>query len=166
MKLYHNGEIVTDAYLEDTAIMGMDTINPKLSRYKAIRVEVPQGGEGPKAHVHVYWKDGNVSYIDLTAPMYAEHHHGKAGIPLTRDTRDEFVKIMSTIWNKYAIELFKLDATGNPTDETHFVKATGYEAAVQIWIDTYDMDDRFKFNMDGRPIMPDYSKIPLEFPKS
>lgn len=142
-------------------IMAMATINPKLCNTKSIRVEVVQGGEGNKAHVHVYWNDGRISYVDLTAPIYAEHHHGKAGVPLDRKTRDEFVEIMSTLWSKYAIELFKLDEDGEPTNETYFVRATGYEAAVQLWVDTYGDDNRFKFEKDGRPIMPNYNKIPL-----
>lgn len=152
---------VPDVYNQEP-IMAMATINPKLCEQKSIRLEVVQGGEGDKAHIHVYWNDGRVSYVDLTAPIYAEHHHGKKGVPLNRKTRKEFIEIMSAVWNKYAIELFKLDADGEPTDETYFTRATGYEAAVQLWIDTYDNDERFKFGKDGRPIMPDYRKIPLE----
>lgn len=148
-------------YDDREPIMAMATINPQLCRQKSIRIEVVQGGEGNKAHVHVYWTDGRISYIDLTAPIYAEHHHGQKGDPLTRKTRDEFVDIMSAVWSKYAIELYKLDDEGKPTKETYFVRATGYEAAVQLWIDTYGMDERFEFEPDGRPIMPDYSAIPL-----
>lgn len=143
------------------SITAMATINPKLCKMKSIRVEVVQGGEGNKAHVHVYWNDGAVSYVDLTDCKYAEHHHGKKGVPLNRKTREEFVDIMSSIWDKYGLELFKLDANGEPTDETYFTRATGYEAAVQVWVDTYGDDPRFKFEPDGRPIMPDYSQLPL-----
>ena len=161
MKIYRNGEIVPDVY-EHEPIMAMATINPQLCKTKSIRVEVVQGGEGDKAHVHVYWNDGNVSYIDLTAPIYAEHHHKKKGVPLTRKKRDEFVDIMSKVWKKYAVELYKLDSSGNPTDETYYEPATGYEAAVQVWVDTYGEDDRFRYEKDGRPIMPDYTNLPLE----
>ena len=153
--------IRNDYMYDKEPIMAMATINPQLCKQKSIRVEVVQGGEGNKAHVHVYWNDGNVSYIDLTAPVYAEHHHGNKGVPLSRKTKEEFIEIMSTIWNKYAIELHELDADGNPTDKTYFVRATGYEAAVQVWIDTYGMDNRLSFDKSGRPIMPDYTQIPL-----
>lgn len=144
-------------------IMAMATINPKLCRQRSIRVEVVQGGEGNKSHVHVYWNDGRVSYISLTKPTYAEHHHDNKGVPLNQKTREEFVEIMSTIWDKYAIELFVLDEDGEPTKATYFEKATGYEAAVQVWVDTYGEDSDLKYEKDGRPIMPDYTKIPLSF---
>ena len=162
MKRYINGK--TDLYAKEP-IMAMATINPKLCQQKSIRVEVVQGGEGNKSHVHVYWNDGQVSYISLTSPTYAEHHHDNMGVPLTRKTRKEFVEIMSAIWNKYAIELYVLDDNGNPTEDTYFERSTGYEAAVQIWVDTYGDDPELKYEKNGRPIMPDYSKIPLEFKK-
>lgn len=160
MKIYHNGKIIGAAELKEP-IMAMATINPKLCKTKSIRVEVVQGGEGPNAHVHVYWNDGRVSYIDLSAPVYAEHHHGNKGVPLDRKTRDEFIEIMTKIWDKYAIELSRLDASGNPTGETYFEKATGYEAAVQVWEDTYGNDPRLNYEKNGRPIMPDYTQLPL-----
>ena len=158
MKLYIN----SNANMYDKEpIMAMATINPKLCKQKSIRVEVVQGGEGDKAHVHVYWNDGRVSYVDLTDAIYAEHHK-ETGEPLGRKERDEFIEIMSTIWQKYAIELNVLDDDGNPTGETYFVRATGYEAAVQLWIDTYGDDNRFKFTREGRPIMPDYKLLPTQ----
>ena len=154
----------SDIDFEKEPIMAMATINPQLCKQKTIRVEVVQGNEGNKAHVHIYWNDGRVSYVDLTAPIYAEHHKD-TGFPLGRKQRKELAEIMSTVWPKYAIELHKLDNDGNPTGETYFVRATGYEAAVQVWIDTHGEDKRFKFEKDGRPIMPNYRDLPLELPK-
>lgn len=151
----------TQSIYELEPIMAMAIINPRLCKTKSIRVELVQSGEGNKAHVHVYWNGGAVSYVDLTACKYAEHHHEKKGVPLNRKTRDEFVEIMSSIWDNYALQLFVLDDNGEPTNETYFTKATGYEAAVQIWMDTYGNDIRFKLEKNGRPIMPDYSQLPL-----
>jgi len=57
---------------------------------------------------------------------------------------------MVSIWPKYLIQL----------DNGSIRSATGYEAAVEIWIDTYGMPKNIKFekkNEDGSWKMPDYS---------
>ena len=38
--------------------------------------------------------------------------------------------------------------------------ATGYEAAVDTWVDTFEDGDysKFQLNMNGDPIMPDFEK--------
>lgn len=139
-------------------IMAMATINPKLCEQKSIRVEVVQGGEGPSPHVHVYWNNGKVSYVSLIDAAYSDHHD-EENTPFRAKQKSEFIEIMSKIWKKYAIELNSLDSNGNPTGDTYFTPATGYEAAVQIWCDTYGGEDKFNYDTDGRPIMPDYNKL-------
>ena len=139
-------------------IMAMATINPKLCKQKSIRLEVVQCGEGSNPHIHVYWNDGKVSFIDLTKPEYAEHHDEECFL-LGKKQKQEFIEIMTAIWNKYAVELNELDDNGNPTGKTYFTPATGYEAAVQIWCDTYGGEDRFTYEPDGRPVMPDYELL-------
>lgn len=142
-------------------IMAMATINPKLCNSKSVRLEVVQGGEGNNPHIHVYHKDGSVSYVDLTKPAYAEHHKNdrRKVKPLSKKQLKDFVEIMKTVWDKYAIEINELDENGNPTGNTYFVKATGYEAAVQIWTDTYGGEERFSYYIDGRPVMPNYETL-------
>lgn len=142
--------------------MAMSTINPQMCKNNIIRIELIQSNEGPNPHVHVYSggdKSGKCSCVSLTKAEYAEHHSDYP--PLTKKEKAEFIKIMSAIWSKQYIELYELDDDGNPTDETYPVRATGYEAAVQIWCDTYHNSERFfKFDVEGRPIMPDYSQLP------
>lgn len=148
---------INDIYANEP-IMAMATINPQLCKTKSIRLEVVQGGEGSNPHIHVYWNDGHVSYVDLTEPKYADHHDDE-NTKLGKKQKKEFIEIMKSIWTKYAIELYKLDEHGNRTAETHYVPATGYEAAVQIWCDTYGGEERFKFDLSGRPIMPNYDLL-------
>lgn len=139
-------------------IMAMATINPRLCLQRSIRIEVVQGGEGPNPHVHVYLSDGSVAYISLTEPKYAKHHDTQSAI-LNRKEKEEFIEIMITIWKKQFIEVFKLDENGNRLPEVYTRYATGYEAAVSIWTDTYGGEDLFTYNNDGSPIMPDYSQL-------
>lgn len=144
-------------------VTAMATVNPQLCRQSGIRVEVIQSGEGPAPHVHVYrekGKAGECSCISLTEPKYAVHH--SVCVRLTRHERDEFANIMSSVWDKYFIELRRPDEHGNSINRTYTVKATGYEAAVMIWCDTYaDSEKYFHFDTEGRPLMPDYSRLPL-----
>lgn len=143
------------------SITAMATINPQMCKDNIIRIEVVQSNEGPNPHVHVYsgsGKSGKCSYISLTDAKYAEHH---GNCPkLTKREKEQFVKIMSAIWSKYWIELYRLDGFGRRTSETYAERATGYEAAVQIWCDTYaGSESKFNYDESGRPIMPDYSKL-------
>ena len=153
-------------------ITAMATINPQLCKQSSIRVELVQSNEGPNPHVHVYsgtGKTGKTSYISLCSASYADHH--SSCDRLTRKERDEFVEIMRSIWKKYYISIMvpKRDKEGKPIkdDKGNIIKdeqvvnATGYEAAVTIWCDTYGGESMFKFDEQGRPIMPDYSKLPL-----
>ncbi len=135
-------------------IMAMATINPQLCKQSSIRVEVVQGGEGPNPHVHVYCNDGKVAYVSLTKAEYADHHDDCPA--LSKVEKKEFIKIMNTLWKKQWIEINILDNNKNPTGETKVVNATGYEAAVQIWCDTYGGEEKFKYDAEGRPVIPDY----------
>ena len=50
---------------------------------------------------------------------------------------------------------------GCPVSETseEIKQATGYEAAVKTWIDTFGETVKFEYTEDGYPKMPDYSKL-------
>lgn len=144
-------------YSHKEPITAMATINPRLCQNCSIRVEVVQGGEGPNPHVHVYSSNGKVSMVSLTEASYASHHDNYP--PLTRKEKAEFIKIMKSVWRKQWIEIDVLDEYGEPTGETQIINATGYEAAVQIWCDTYGGEEKFEYDAEGKPIMPDYSRL-------
>ena len=37
--------------------------------------------------------------------------------------------------------------------------ATGYQASVETWIDTFGNSSSFTYDDDGFPLMPDYSEL-------
>lgn len=131
------------------SIEAMAIINPQLCKQKTIQVEVEQRNEGMLPHLHVYHdKTRNprkCSYIRLDKPAYSEHH--KNGKKLPRDLKKEFIEVMSTPWKSHVVE----DVNGIRT-------ATGYEAAVSIWSETFEDGslDRFSKDENGNLIMPDY----------
>lgn len=134
-------------------IEAMAVINPKLCRNLTIQVEVEQRDEGPIPHVHVYHdKTRNpkkCSYIRLDSASYSTHHTDNK--ILSDRLKEEFIKVMSSPWSKYKVE--------TPTGVRY---QTGYEAAVDTWIDTFeDEGDYSKFNLDanGELIQPDYTQL-------
>ncbi len=130
------------------SIEAMALINPQFSKGLSIKAEVVQGGEGPVPHIHVYHdKNGEVcSYVRLDKPEYASHH--KNGAKLSRKQLKELISLLEEMWTGYIIK-----------SPTGFRPATGYEAAVYIWADTYEGGKLDKFNLDedGELIVPDYS---------
>jgi len=138
------------------AILSMALINPPLTKQKSIRVELEQGGESPIPHVHVLLNSkGNsrntaeIAYVRLDRAAYSTHHKG--GKKMNSNQKQEFIEIMTAIWKKSYI-------TSIIDDET-VRSATGYEVAVATWIDTYGGEDKFKYDDNGFPIMPDYSRL-------
>lgn len=137
-------------------ILSMSLINPPLTMKKSIRVELEQGGEGPIPHVHVLLQSPGtsrrtkqVAYVRLDSAEYSNHH--KNGKRLNADQKAEFIDIMSSVWgNTFII---------SKNDNKSHRLATGYEAAVSIWIDTYGGSDKFEYDEDGYPVMPDYSTL-------
>lgn len=136
-------------------IEAMSTINPKMCDNSGILIEIEQRDEGPIPHMHVYHdrtrNKRKCSYIRLDKAEYSTHH--KAPSPkLPKKAKQEFLKIMTSPWTKQI---------HTSPDGTMRV-ATGYEAAVDIWVDTWERENDYsKFTLDehGDPIMPDYSQL-------
>lgn len=131
-------------------IEAMALINPQMSKQLTIQAEVVQGGEEPIPHIHVYHDKTRTtcSYIRLDCPKYSDHHDDCPKLP--RKLVKEFIMLMNELWTGYIIK-----------SPTGYRPATGYEAAVYIWADTYENGDMDKFNLDesGELIVPDYSQL-------
>lgn len=134
-------------------IFATATINPQLNTELGIFVEVFQNNEGSIPHVHVYHdKSRNkrrCSIVRLDKPEYSTHHKHNPAMP--KDVKEKFLKIMTQPWPSHIIQLS--DGSYRP--------ATGYEAAVKIWADTFEKGSLAKFNLDknGDIINIDYSNI-------
>lgn len=133
-------------------IEAMASINPQLCENKTILVEVEQRNEGPIPHLHVYHdKTRNpkkCSYIRLDKAEYSKHH--KDGKKLNDKLKREFIEVMNEPWKKHIIET-----------PTGYRAATGYEASVEIWSDTYEHGslDKFPTDSEGNIIQLDYSAL-------
>ena len=134
----------------------MSVVNPQLCKKLGIKVAVVQEGEGPIPHMHVY--HGNIedpkkcSYIRLDRAEYSSHHGAsKSILKLLKKQKDALIEIL----HSYCSKQFHEAADGT------LRKATGYEAAVDTWVDTYEEGDYSKFNLDdnGDLICPDYSRL-------
>lgn len=147
--LHENNTITSDTY-----VVAMATINPQLCKKFGIAVEVEQRDEGPIPHLHVYWDSTRnprkCSYIRLDKPEYSDHH-GEVSKPLPKECKKQFLEIMNSEWPKTFHEL--ADGTVK--------KATGYEAAVDTWVDTYENGsyDKFTLDNDGNLVALDYSTL-------
>lgn len=130
----------------------MAIINPSLCKNRSIQVEVEQRNEGMIPHVHVYLDHTRdpkeCAYIRLDKPEYSSHHSN--GKTLKSNQKKEFIEIMYSIWNAAFIQ-------SRTTDEVR--RATGYQAAVNTWIDTFGETVSFTYDLEGFPVMPDYSKL-------
>lgn len=138
--------------IQDDYLVEMAIINPQACKQASIHIELEQRDEGPIPHLHVYLdktrNPKNCSYIRLDKAEYAKHH--KDGKCITGKAKDEFISIMSNFWNKEFIQSIYSNSIR---------KATGYEAAVKTWIDTFGETVPFNYDSDGFPIMPDYNKL-------
>lgn len=135
-------------------IFCMSVINPQLCKQLSVQIEVEQRDEGPIPHMHVYLdkhRDSrNCSYIRLDKAEYSTHH-GDDCKKLTKKQKKDFLQVMTDLWKKQYIE-----SRTNPND---IKRATGYEAAVDIWIDTFGETVQFQYDQKGFPVMPDYSLL-------
>jgi hypothetical protein len=153
-------EIAADiqANLQKKYLTEMAKINPGLHKQIMaqdgfIYVSVPQGNEGPIPHIHVYHTKSlntkECSFIRLDKAEYSEHHDI---IRLPERLQASFLKIMESTWPKY-----------NVTEKNGTIRhATGYEAAVDTWIDTHDIAPGISFKKDpetGVWIMPSYREL-------
>jgi hypothetical protein len=142
---------------DDDYITVMAKINPPLhrrilNRIGFICVSVPQGEEGPIPHMHIYHdrslNDKRCSFIRLDKAEYSPHH---PIVPLTNKLQSSFMEIMRSIWSNHHIRVNK-----------ELIEATGYEAAVDTWIETHGLADSIEFKRDlatGHWIMPPYEEL-------
>lgn len=127
-------------------------INPSYCKNHDIQIEVEQGEETECPHMHVYHRKdrelSRCSYIKLTAAEYLDH--GKLpGIVLTAEARKQFLEVMTSPSGFYWIN-----------KEGKSIELTGYQYAVQTWVDTFEKDhSKFEMDENGLPVMPDYSKF-------
>jgi hypothetical protein len=148
-------------------ITAMATINPGLNRNHKSLVFIAQQNEGPLPHIHVKFQNSSgktvQSHISLTSAEYSKHH--KNGVKMPKDIKEEFLKVMNTVWIKHTVPQKVYDSKDKFTGQYQPVPATGYEAAVDIWIDTWELDEekgKAKFQWDevtGKVIMPDYTLL-------
>lgn len=132
-------------------IFAMSIINPRMCKQLSIQVEVEQRDEGPIPHLHVYLdktrNPKNCAYVRLDRAEYAPHHDST---PLSRSQKREFLNLMNTVVPKaYTLSV----VTG---EERH---ATGYQNAVETWIETFGDTVQFNYDDEGFLIMPDYSSL-------
>ena len=136
---------------KDEPLIEMAIINPKMCKNLSIQVEIEQRDEGPVPHFHVYLDNTrnkkNCAYVRIDEADYCTHH--KDGKTLNKKQKKEFIDLMKSDSGK-----FLADNNGNP------VRATWYQIAVSIWVETYE-DDYSKFNLDSRgiPVMPNYNNL-------
>lgn len=140
-------KIIKHAY---EPICAMAIINPQLCKQKSIHIELEQRDEGPIPHLHVYLdktrNPKNCAYVRLDKAEYSTHH--KDGKHFNKRQKKDFIEIMTSIWPK--------SATFSILDNSMKV-ATGYQAAVETWKDTFGETMPFKYDTEGFPIMPDYA---------
>lgn len=133
------------------SVVAMAIINPKLCKNRTIQVEVGQRDEGPIPHLHVYLdktrNPKNCAYIRLDRPEYAPHHESAK---LSKSQKQEFIEVMEEYWSNRFIK---------STVSEQVKQASGYEASVDVWIDTFGEWEGFKYDENGFPIMPDYSQL-------
>lgn len=137
---------------KDQQIVAMALINPQLCKQLTIHVELEQENEGPIPHLHVYHdrtrNPKKCSYVRLDKPEYSPHHRDAP--PLPRKLKNEFIKLMNDTWGNYEVQ--------TPSGPKFL---TGYQRAVDIWVETFEDGDYSKFNLDenGLPIVPDYTQL-------
>ena len=129
----------------------MRIINPRLCNEKTILVVVEQENAGRVPHVRVYHdKTSNPksSYVRLDRTEYLTRHGENEKLPDA--LKEEFIEIMNKPWKGHIIET-----------QSGYRPATGYEAAVDIWSDTYEYGslDKFLADRDGGIAQLDYSKL-------
>lgn len=143
--------ILNRAELDKESICCMSVINPRLCNQRSIHIEIEQRDEGPIPHIHVYLdktrNPRNCVYVRLDK---AELMPGHDSAKMNKKQKKEFLEIMTTIAPKtYTVS----DITGEER------KATGYQNAVELWIETYGETVSFPRDDEGFPLMPDYDAM-------
>lgn len=136
-------------YAED--IFCMEIINPVLCKNSSIEIEVEQRNEGIIPHMHVYLDKTrdpkNCAYVRLDKAEYTPHHVSKE---FSKKKKREFLSIMEANWDLHFIRSKTTDA---------IKEASGYEAAVQTWIETYGETLPFTYDAEGYLVMPNYNSL-------
>ena len=128
-------------------------INPRLCKKLSIKVAIEQHDtETEIPYLHVFldntWNLKQCAFIRLDKPEYVPQ---KNSIRLSTKQQKELIYILTRECNGNWI--------ASILDKSNIKASTGYEAAVQTWIDTYEENDKIQYDKNGFPIMPDYSKL-------
>lgn len=128
-------------------------INPGLCKKLSIKVAIEQHDPEPTvSYLHVFldntWNLKKCTFVRLDKPEYVVE---KNVIRLSAKQKEELIYIMTSEWQMQYI--------ASIMDEHHTKTATGYEAAVQIWTETYEKKDKIRYDKNGFPIMPDYTRL-------
>lgn len=127
-------------------VEAMSRINPQLLENLSIEVVMYDENEGPAPHVHVYLdktKDPRkCAVVRLDRAKYSTHH-GEPVVRMNKKQKREFLRIMKSQWN------------------SRLSSGTGYERAVDIWVDAFEDGSYEKSTIDtnGVPVMPDYETL-------
>lgn len=126
-------------------------INPKLCKTKNIHIELRQNNIDTLPHLHVYVdKNRNPEksvYIRLDKPEYIPQFES---VTLSLEQKNEFIEIMKTTWENHYIK-------SNISNEIK--QASGFEASVDIWTNTFGKSKEIKYDEKGFPVMPDYTQL-------
>ena len=102
--------------------------------------------------MHVFldhtWNLKQCAFIRLDKPEYVPQ---KNSIKLSTKQKEELIYILASEYNGNWI--------ASIVDKSNIKAATGYEAAVQTWIDTYEENNKIQYDRNGFPVMPDYTKL-------
>ena len=135
-------------------VEAMSRINPQLLENLSIEVVMYDENEGQIPHVHVYLDKTRdprkCAVVRLDKAEYSTHH-GEPAVRMDKEQKREFIKSMTSKWNKYALQ----------GDDGSYYTPTGYQMCVNIWADAFEGNSYEKFTLDtnGVPVMPDYEAL-------
>lgn len=136
----------------DDFIFAMAIINPPMCKNSSIQIELEQRDEGNIPHVQVYLdktrNPKNCVWVRLDKSEYLPKHKS---VRLKDREKEEFIRIVKSVWPKEFIQ--------SKTNPENVKMATGYEAAIKIWEDTFGESKLISYSEDGFPIMPDYENL-------
>ena len=128
-------------------------INPGLCKKLSIKVAIEQHDPVPTIpYLHVFldnaWNLNSCAFVRLDKPEYVPK---KNSIKLSETQKKELIDILTSEWQTQYIASIM---------DGHYTKtATGYEAAVQIWTETYEKNVNISCDETGFPVMPDYTRL-------
>ena len=104
------------------------------------------------SYLHVFldntWNLKNCAFIRLDKPEYVPEKNSKR---LSTKQKEELIYILTRECNGNWI--------ASIIDKSNIKAATGYETAVQTWIDTYEGNNKIQYDKNGFLVMPDYTKL-------